>query len=139
MASILKILAPNTAQILPLTGKDIDDLLAFLPVFNNPEFGAYSFEVDGYNVTRIKYHPSVTAFCNLASQACWYSDYNPLVVDEIFRNGNLLSNATLEQVKAMLTYFVCGERFSDGFQAQLIESKHVQRLLERIKQLRNTI
>jgi uracil-DNA glycosylase len=137
ISSDLKRLAPNNL-IVKLTIENIDELLAYLPVFSSTKFKPYTLTKKD-NRTFIEYDSVVKAFCDSAYQPCWYSDYDSLVVDEIFRNESLLSNATFEQVKAMLTYFVCGERFSDGFKAQLIESGHLQRLLERLKQLRNTI
>lgn len=133
----LKRLAPNNF-IVKLTVENVDELLAYLPVLSNHAFKPYTL-IKKDNRTFIEYDPVVKAFGDSAYQACWYFDYDPLVTDEVFRNENLLRNATIEQVKAMLTYFVCGERFSDGFQGQLIKDGHISRLLERLKQLRNTI
>lgn len=119
-----------------LTAENINDLLKYSLEFDNPEFRAYSFEVDENNVTRIKYHPSVKAFCNSASQTIWYSDYDPFVADQMLRNKTLLRKASIDDIRAMLTYFVCGERFSDGFQGKLIKDGHISRLLEQLKELK---
>lgn len=111
-----------------------DDLLTYLPIFNNPEFKPYAF-VKREIRTYLEYDSVVEAFCESASQACWYSEYDPFVADEMLKNEELLSNASLDEIKAMLTYFVCGERFCDGFKGQLIIDGHIQRLLERLKKL----
>jgi Family of unknown function (DUF6508) len=113
-----------------------EDLLTYLPVFNNPEFKPYTLVKNDYR-TFIQYHLAVKTFCESASQDCWYSEYDPFIADEMLKSEQLLSNASLDEIKAMLTYFVCGERFSDGFQAQLIIDGHIQRLLERLKKLKD--
>jgi hypothetical protein len=45
-------------------------------------------------------------------------------------------NATLDQIKTMLTYCVRGERVCDGHWCAMIEGGHVRRLLERLAELR---
>jgi uracil-DNA glycosylase len=136
VAYMLKILAPNNAPTLSLTLKNIDDLLAFLPIFKNPEFRAFSFETDAYNVARLKYDPSIKTFCDFISQPSWYYDYDPVDADVILRNDKLLEKASINDIKAALTYFVCGERFSDGFQGQLVKDGHISKLLERLNVLK---
>ena len=131
----LKALVRNSFEV-TLGVEDIDDLLVYLPIFNSPEFKAYSLLADTNNYRRVKYDEAVTAFYKVASQRCWYSEYDPIIVDDILRNETLLKNATIGEIKAMLTYFVCNERWIDGFQAQLIKDGHISRLLECLKVLK---
>ena len=44
-------------------------------------------------------------------------------------------DATIEQIKTMLTYCVRGERFNDGHWAAMLEGGHVRRLLERLAEI----
>jgi hypothetical protein len=44
--------------------------------------------------------------------------------------------ASIDQVRTMLTYCVRGERFSEGHWGAMIEQGHVQRLLERLTEIR---
>ena len=46
-----------------------------------------------------------------------------------------LENADMEKMKSVLTYCTRGERFCDGFWAELIESGALVRVLKKIEEL----
>mgnify|MGYP006315657893 CR=1 FL=1 len=56
-------------------------------------------------------------------------------IDELLLSEDGVRNATLDQIKTMLTYCVRGERFGEGHWAAMIEGGHVRRLLERLREL----
>lgn len=56
----------------------------------------------------------------------------------MLKNDNLIKTASIPQIKAMLTYCVRGERFSDGHWAEMIENGTIRKLLTRIDELSRT-
>jgi hypothetical protein len=86
------------------------------------------------------YHPRVNDFIEAVSRGGWIDpDYVPEAAAAMLGDANAVEQANLDDVKAMLTYVVRGERFSDGHWAAVIESGKLCHLLERIKQLRQTL
>lgn len=137
IASLLKYLAPNST-IVNLTTDDIDKLLAYLPIFNNPNFKPY-VQIKNNLCISYQYDPAVKAFSELLREPCWCSDCDPIVASEIFKNENLLRNANLDEIKQMLRYFDSQDKWDESARGRLIIDGHLHRLLERLKQLRNTI
>jgi len=54
----------------------------------------------------------------------------------MLKDEELIKAASLSQIKTMLTFCLRGERFSDGHWAQMIEEGCIQRLLERLNQIK---
>ena len=69
-------------------------------------------------------------------QECWTDyDYDLKTAEKNLNDENAINAADLGQIKAMLTYCVRGERFSDGHWGQMIEGGQIRRVLERLEQL----
>ncbi len=51
------------------------------------------------------------------------------------RNKELIQNASLAELKSLLTYCVRGERFGDGVWEDFINEGIIQSILERLKTL----
>ncbi len=83
-----------------------------------------------------EYNPAVTQFFAVASQPCWcdYS-YRPDEAGRMLEDPSVVANASLAQIKTMLTFCVRGERFCDGHWAAMIEQGHIRRLLQRLEVL----
>jgi len=79
------------------------------------------------------YEPLVLEFFEAASAPCW-TDSNYLATEpaEMLADKERIRNASLDEVRAMLTFCVRGERFCDGHWGQMIEEGHIRRLLERL-------
>jgi hypothetical protein len=78
----------------------------------------------------------VDEFLRALSNECWRDyDYRPEVAGSMLADEAAVKAASLDEIKSMLTYFVRGERFSDGHWGALIEGGHVRRLLERLAKL----
>lgn len=137
ISSLLRYLAPKNF-IVNFTVADIDKLLAFLPVFNNPDFKP-CVQIKRDFRPFIKYHLAIDAFSELLREPCWSSDCDPIVSGKMFKNESLLKNADLVEIKQMLRYFDSQDKWVDGAKGQFITDGHLQRLLERLKELRSTI
>ena len=82
------------------------------------------------------YDEVVDEFIRIASNECWMDyDYQPEEAIRMFKNDDFIKSAGLDEIKTMLTYFVRGERFSDGHWGGMIEGGYIRRLLLRIAEL----
>ena len=129
----------------PPTQREIDELLAFLPRLTVDgfaavrEWGGGEKQADGaYVMPWPKYDPIVSRLFEAAGQDCWMDfDYVPEEAGRMLEDQALVSRASIDQVRTMLTYCVRGERFCEGHWAAMIEGGHVRRLLERLAELRD--
>ena len=123
------------------TARDIRDLLAFLPklyadgfvpikrVHSKDEDGVIAFPWPEYDQT-------VEDFLAVARRDCWMDGgYVPADVGRLIESEEAIRAATLPQVRAMITYFVRGERFCDGHWGYMIEGGYVHRILKRLAEL----
>lgn len=79
------------------------------------------------------YQPEVYAFFSLAMKEIWMDhSYKPDKAWKMLHDHQFVANASLNQIKTMLTFCVRGERFMDGHWGHMIEEGHIQRLLERL-------
>jgi hypothetical protein len=128
----------------PPTAAEIERLLAFLPRLSAEGFvpvrrwgGGEKTEDGGFVMPWPVYDEVVKEFFEAAGQDCWMDfDYVPDQAGQRLLSEDGVRDATLDQLKTMLTYCVRGERFGDGHWAAMIESGHVHRLLERLAELR---
>lgn len=123
------------------TADDIKELVDFLPILYAPEFetikkwttknkdGTLCFPYPTYT-------KSVEHFFRLAAKECWSDyQYNPVEAKNMLENQKNINNASLKEIKTMLTYCVRGERFCDGFWSGAIKSGKIRALLERLKEI----
>ncbi len=81
-----------------------------------------------------EYDERVEEFMELVvSQSCWLDPhYLRKRAGERLGNEAQVRNATIPEIQTMLTFIVRGERFCDGFWAEIVESGPLRRLLERL-------
>lgn len=83
------------------------------------------------------YAEDVQEFFTLAGQSCWTDyGYNPEDAARMLADEEFVRQASLEQVKTMLTYCVRGERFCDGHRESLLEGGKIVSLLKRLELIR---
>ena len=124
------------------TARDIENLLAFLPKLHAEGFtpikSVHSKDEDGEIVAfpAAEYDDVVKEFMDQIRRDCWYDyGYAPAGVEKLIESEEAIKTATLPQIRAMLTYVMRGERFSDGWWDRMIEGGYVRRILERLAQL----
>ena len=116
------------------TSEEIQQVTSFLPVLY-----AEGFEPEVAfrgAISSPEYDPAVYAFFSLLSQECW-SDYDYLRKDpaSMLRRPGAVEQATLDEVKTMLTFCKRRENFCGGFWAGVIANGSVRRLLDRLIKL----
>jgi hypothetical protein len=129
------------------TREDVDELLAFLPLFEAPGRAfvvkwAGGEAVDG-ETTTVRYPvyaDDVLAFIQAASRPCWNDfGYVPRVAHVMLEDDDRVSRASLDEVRSMLTACVRGERFCDGYWDGLLRGGRVTALLRRLAALRPSV
>ena len=117
----------------PTTTAMIDQLLQFLPAFEEPN-RQFIEKWQGYFPV---YAADVTEFVRLVGDSWWMdTSYQPNEAGQMLADDAVVQSANLDQIKTMLTFFIRGERFSDGHWGDLLENGRVQSLLHRLKMLR---
>src|SRR6201989_3679310 len=123
--------------------EDIDALLEFLPRFEQPGrvFASWSEtwkNADGsISLPFPEYGEDVQDFFRLVAQHGWLDyGYKPEEAARMLADGELVGRADVEQLKAMLTYCLRGERFCEGFWETLLHGGQIAALLRRLRAIR---
>jgi hypothetical protein len=125
------------------TSEDIAELVAFLPQLYEDGFtpirkwhGGEPDDDGAIEMPWPEYDELVEEFFQMASKECWcnYNYQNEEAV-RMLEDHEIIRNASLSQIKTMLTFCVRGERFCDGHWASMIESDNIRRILERLAEL----
>lgn len=126
-----------------ITGEDIDALLVFLPAFERPgrTFATWNEMVKNANgsfsLPYPVYDEDVEEFFSLIGQRGWLDvGYKPEEAARMLADDGFIAQASLEQVKVMLTYCVRGKRFCDGHRESLLEGGQIVALLRRLEVIR---
>jgi len=122
----------------------IDALLSHLPALSEPGRawvvgggGAPTADGEAITVAWPEYAEDVSAFFLEAGRSWWCDhDYVPGDARARLEDPEQVATADLASIRTMLTYCVRSERFGDGAWAHHLESGRVQRLLERLRELR---
>jgi hypothetical protein len=128
----------------PISREQIDELLAFRERFSDPDAQFVleqpelaKLEDATFNTTLPVYSSDVSEFFGLASQRCWTDhEYDPDEMGEVIHDDIQVAAAELDEIRALLTYCVRGERFRDGHWGAMLVTGRIQRILDRLAELR---
>lgn len=131
----------------PITRAKIDELTNFLPAFEAPDrkfherWNGGDKNDDGViTMPYPTYPPDVEQFFRLVAQTCWLdTSYSPEQAGAMLNDDAVIAQASLDEIRTMLTYCWRGERFSDGFWGSVLERGRMQLILRRLLQLRDTL
>lgn len=137
--------------------RDIDTMLEFLPMMEEPGFVAATWPVpekrdaSGNPVMcwpYPSYHPLIHEFISLCYKTSIYTDPYALLPEDpkglepgidvlkVLQSVGDMEKASLGQVRRYLVLCTRGERFCDGYIAGQFESGLIQAALRRLKQIR---
>lgn len=129
----------------PITPTKIDELVRFLPAFELPgrefimRWEGGDTQADGsVTIPYPVYTADVNLFFHYVSQPCWCDfDYASKRVDALLENDEYIANASLGEIRTLLTFCARGERFCDGFWGGVLKRGRVQAVLRRLQDLRD--
>lgn len=120
-----------------ISGADIDELLVFMPAFEDPE---REYVVDWLPPWHAVYAEDVNAFFDLLSKPKWQDHgYSINEAGEMIHDDAFVAKADLQQIKTMFTFCVRGERFSSGHWEAMLKQGRITALLKRLQELRETV
>jgi len=129
---------------LPPTNAEIDELTQFIPRLYRKNFrpikewkGVDRAE-ESITFPWPEYEKDVVEFMEVASKDCWLDyQYVPEEASKMLGDVESIKDASLEDIKAMLTFCIRRERFVDGHFASMIEEGKMKAILDRLVVLRN--
>ncbi len=119
---------------------DYDRLLAFIEVFDTPEFSSGQWEFCRGCLPEFTYAPETNAFVQTL-----YDDGWTIVFDwgrwqgeavELLNEPEKLNAASMETLRKLLTLHVRKDRFCEGHLASVLKSGHILAILKRIRDIR---
>lgn len=132
---------------LKVTTGDIDELLAFLPIFDAEgavfvkEWREGTKGKDGtVQLPFPEYTDEVDAFFEILHKPCWFmGEYDPAEASKMATDFSLVERADFDQIRKALFFCARSERFADGGWDNVLKSGFVVALLKRLKTLKNDI
>ena len=125
------------------TAEEVLELLAFLPGFEEPgrsfadwDKGSFDRERKIATLPYPNYAEDVNHFYRVIHTPQWlFGGYLDLKPGELAQDPERIADASLEEIKALLTWCVRGERFCDGHMDEVFKLGIPQAALRRLKQL----
>lgn len=127
----------------PVTIAQIDELTACLPtVFGE---GAEPFVTepnweasDVIVLSGPKYSDAVRDLFFIAASEQWQDpDYMSKGAEMMLANPETIANASIDDIRTMLTHCVRGERFASGYRERVLKGGQILQILERLVVLRD--
>jgi hypothetical protein len=126
--------------------EDIQELTAYLPRLYAEDFspivkweGGEKRKDGSYSMSYPKYGVLVEEFFRKVAGAWLDYEYNPEQAYKMLRDEDAVKAASLAQIKTMLTFYVRGERFSNGHWGEMIEKGYIRRVLERLDEIKSVL
>lgn len=126
------------------TAEEFDELIGYLPRLSAPGFVAIQASRGGVYAAKgvmtlpwPEYSEVARRLFGAFSGPAW-QDYGYLSRDPEARmtQPGFIENATLDEIKCLMTFCVRGERFCDGHWGGMIEAGYVERILRRLDVIR---
>ena len=132
-------------KLKPITVSDIDQLLTASAALASldgrllEEWGGGNRASDGAIEMPYPVYPEIVEDFFRAAGAEPWSNYNYVPEDaaRMVRDRTVIANASLDDIRTMLTWCVRGERFCDGHWAHVLADGTIGSLLARLKVLRD--
>jgi hypothetical protein len=129
-----------------LTSQDIDAVLQYMSYIADPKANFYKTdkglfsEPTAINIEPSVHSPKLSEFLSTLYRCKFIQDFDWTKwhdeADKYRNNPNLLNNADLEVIIKLLTAHVRADRFIDGHLAEIIDSGHLLRILQRLAEIR---
>ncbi|MFU8772234.1 MAG: ADP-ribosylglycohydrolase family protein [Anaerolineales bacterium] len=125
----------------PLTSDNLQSVLKFLPVFEQPDFSCGDWITQEGHFPYFSYKPEVLGFIMALSENGFSQPFDWMKWWEgkqLVDNPTLLSRANLQTLRKLLTAHVSADRFTEGHLAAMFESGHISRILNRMEEIHHS-
>jgi len=125
---------------MPVTRHDIDRLLEYLPlVASFVDRCPLRDEIGKFSGFGADYSPELEQLLSELSAPVWSHSRYRSAGGASFDIPEAVARADLQQIRAMLTFIVRGERFCTGFFGKALREGQLRLILERLRQLRDAL
>lgn len=126
-----------------VTTAQIDAVLRFLPMLEQPDFSPGEWRQGGYQMPYYSYHPDFEAFIDALYAQSIVLSFDWLAwQDEAKRyrtDTAALHSADVLTVRKLLTAHTRADRFVEGHLAAIFAEGHLTAILQRLRQIRATL
>ena len=126
----------------PLTPDNLQAVLEFLPIFEQPEFSHGEWMIRNGEFPHFNYTTEVLDFIEALYSNGFIQPFDWMNWEEgkqLVDHRELLRRANLQTLRKLLTAHVRADRFSEGHLAAMFESGHIAMILMRMAELYNQI
>ena len=119
-----------------IPAEKIDELLAFLPIFDDPTYKPIQEWIGGFFPYPVYAEP-VKAFFELLEDPFWCDrEYARKVTADMLADEKRIAQADISIIRSMLTYCKRGEKFCSGHRGAMVREGNLAALLKRLAALR---
>lgn len=122
----------------PLTSSNLQAVLEFLPLFEQPGFSAGEWSTQAGSLPYFSYTTEVLDFIRALSGNGFIQPFvwmNWREGEQLVEHPSLLRKANLVTLRKLLTAHVRADRFSEGHLAAMVESGQIRTILERLAEI----
>jgi ADP-ribosyl-[dinitrogen reductase] hydrolase len=126
----------------PLTSDNIQAVLKFLPLFEQPDFSPGEWITHEGSLPYVSYTPAVLDFIRALSGNGFIQPFdwmNWREGEQLVEYPALLSRVNLQTLRKLITAHVRADRFTEGHLAAMFESGHIAMILKRMAEIHNLI
>lgn len=132
----------NLDPLPPITLEQLDAVLRFLPVFEQPgySYGEWVGLSDAHRRPYYDSSPEVLAFLQALTREGIVAPFDWMAwsqeADRLYRDPAALATADLDTLRRLLTSHVRADRYGEGLLADMLEEGHITAILRRLAELR---
>jgi hypothetical protein len=122
----------------PLTSDNIQAVLKFLPLFEQPDFSPGEWITQEGHLPYFSYTPAVLDFIRALSGNGFIQPFNWMnwrEGEQLVDHPALLEQASLQTLRKLLTAHVRADRFSEGHLAAMFASGYITKILKRMAEI----
>jgi hypothetical protein len=122
----------------PLTNRNIQAVISYLPVFLKPDFSAGEWINHEGHLPYINYSPEILNFIRALGENGFIQPFKWMQWvegEQLVDHSSLLQKVGLQTLRKLLTAHIRADRFSEGHLAAMFESGHIVMILERMMEI----
>lgn len=123
----------------PITSTSVAPIVAFLPIFEQPDFEFGQWHSLSHGVQFVRYPEEVGAFCDALHENGFliHTGWEEFRLGAIAENSNTerIDNGSLQDLREMMSAIIRNETFHEGYLLAMLKLGVVTGILRRLKEL----